>query len=155
MTEHGTTATETQRGDSMDFFETMKSGAFCGNSGGGDTPSPSGDPHFSLFVCNDSDEFVYAYVNSDNGEYQLPSAQAMHGANYIMLITPAKTITNQSVIGDLSAQLRFTPASDFSLEFETRGDEITAGDGKIYVLSYYNDRYYVAKYDADFFVSLT
>lgn len=32
---HGTTATETQRGDDMDFYETMKSGALCGNSGGG------------------------------------------------------------------------------------------------------------------------
>lgn len=35
MTEHGMTATETQRGDSMDFYETLKSGALCGNSSGG------------------------------------------------------------------------------------------------------------------------
>lgn len=149
------TATETQRGDSMDFFETMKSGALFGKGGGGDTPSPSGDAHFSLFLCNDPDEYVYAYVNSNNGEYQLPSAQAMHDANYIVLITPVKTITNQSVISDLSAEVRFTPASDFSLDFETRGDEITAGDGKMYNLYYYNGVYNINKYDADFFVSLT
>lgn len=138
----------------MNFYDMLKAKAI-GNSGGGDTPSPSGDPHFSLFVCNDPDDYVYAYVNSDNGEYQLPSAQAMHNATYIVLITPVKTITNQSVIGDLSAEVRFTPASDFSLDFDTQGDEITAGDGKMYNLYYYNGVYNIAKYDVDFFASIS
>lgn len=138
----------------MNFYEQLKAKAI-GSSGGGDTPSPSGDAHFSLFVCNDPDEYVYAYVNSDNGEYQLPSAQAMHDANYIILITPAKTISNQSVINDIRAEVRFTPASDFSLDFETHGDEITAGDGKMYSLFYYYGVYNIVKYDADFFASIS
>ena len=124
-------------------------------SGGGGVDTPSGDAHFSLFLCNDPDEYVYAYINSDSGEYQIPSVQAMHDANIIILITPVKTITNHSVIGDLRAEVHFSPASDFSLNFETQGDEITAGDGKIYSLYYYNGVYNIVKHDVDLFVSLT
>lgn len=141
MTEHGTTATETQRGDSMDFFETMKSGAFCGNSGGGDTPSPSGDPHFSSLM------FLYAYSNgetdnfvilySESGVYSVPKS-AFHalGASSnptVICLTPVKLLTIPSNIDESTfAAVQFTPDSNFSTEFPIAG-EITNGDGKIYI----------------------
>ena len=140
----------------MNFYDMLKAKAI-GNSGGGDTPSPSGDPHFSLLLYNDVFSDVYAVMDSTTGDYQLPNAQALHNATQIVLITPVKSITNHDIINSLSSGVYFTPASDFSIDFELEdgSDEITAGDGKLYNIYFDGIGLSASKTEADFFTSLT
>jgi hypothetical protein len=153
--EHGTTATETQRGDSMDFFETMKSGAFCGNSGGGDTPSPSGNPHFSKIIISTYEGKTAIVLNSGTGEYAITQDIIDKSPVEIFLFTPAKKIlglTDLYVFG--GTYIYFTPAEDFSTDDEVRG-EITNGDGKVYELIVGSDSIKVSDNSFDFFASLS
>ena len=138
----------------MNFFDTLLAKKLAG---GGDTPSPSGDPHFSLLLYNDEFSDVYAVMDSPTGDYQLPNEQELHGAGQITMITPVKSLTNHEIITGLSEGIYFTPASDFSIDFELseNGDEITAGDGKLYIISFDGVELSASKTDADFFALLT
>ena len=137
----------------MNFYDMLKAKAI-GNSGGGDTPSPSGDAHFSLLLYTDYYSNVLGLMDSENGEYQIPNEQELHGAEALTLITPVKTIGNHEAINTLSDGIYFTPASNFTIDFDTYGEEITAGDGKIYNISFDGEDYGVQKADVDFFTLL-
>jgi hypothetical protein len=139
----------------MDFFETMKSGALCGNSGGGDTPSPSGDPHFSKIIISAYEGKTIIVLNSDTGEYAITQDIIDKSPVEIFLFTPAKKILNLTdlyVFG--STYIYFTPAEDFSTDDEIWG-EITNGDGKVYELSVGSDSIQVTGNSFDFFASLS
>ena len=140
----------------MNFYEQLKAKAI-GNSGGGDTPSPSGDPHFSLLLYTDEFSYVCAIMDSATGDYHLPNEQDLHGAGQITMITPVKSLTNHEIIQELYNGIYFTPASDFSIDFELSesGDEITAGDGKLYIITFDGAEFSASKLDVDFFALLT
>lgn len=125
------------------------------DNGGGDTPSPSGDPHFSLLLYTDYYTGVLGLMDSENGEYQIPNEQALHGAFSLTLITPVKTIGNHEAINTLSDGIYFTPAANFTIDFDIHGEEITAGDGKLYNIYFDGEEYGVRKSDVDFFALLT
>lgn len=137
----------------MTNYELMKAAAFA--SGGGDTPSPSGDPHFSKIIYPTGYQSYTITLYNENGEYEIPSEVNNYGndaAFYIFLSTPCKTITHLDRIGELNLTLYFTPADDFSLSVQTYGDEVTNGDGKLYEMFY---DFTVTAHDEDFFVSIS
>lgn len=138
----------------MNFYEMLKAKAI-GNSGGGDTPSPSGEAHFSLLLYTDYSSYLLGLMDSENGEYQIPNEQALHGAFSLTLITPVKTIVNHEAINNLSDGIYFTPAANFTIDFDTHGEEILAGDGKLYNMYFDDEGYGVLKADVDFFASLS
>lgn len=138
----------------MDFYEMLKAKAI-GNSGDGDTPSPSGDPHFSKIIYPTGYQNYTIALYSENGEYEIPSEVSNYGDDatfYIFLCTPCKTITHLDRIGTLNLTLYFTPADDFSLSVQTSGGEVTNGDGKLYEM-YYD--FEVTAHDEDFFASIS
>lgn len=123
----------------MDFYDMLKAKAI-GDSGGGDTPSPSGDAHFSslryLYTNSQGGAANFNILYSEIGAYSVPkSAFLAEGASYnptVICLTPVKSLTIPSNIDDSTmAVIQFTPDSNFSTEFQIEG-EITNGDGKIY-----------------------
>lgn len=123
----------------MNFYDMLKAKAI-GNSGGGDTPSPSGDAHFSslryLYTNSQGGADNFTILYSENGVYSVPkSAFHEEGASNnptVICLTPVKSLTIPSTIDKLTmAIIQFTPDSNFSTEFPIAG-EITNGDGKIY-----------------------
>ena len=115
----------------MNFYEQLKAKAI-GSSGGGDTPSPSGDPHFSQILVSTPGAIGCCFIYSDDGTYTIPTKSAINGILYITLCTPVKSITGITNLED-DQTIAFTPADDFSADFEIHGD-ITNGDGKSYDL---------------------
>lgn len=107
---------------------------------GGDTPSPSGDPHFSslkyLYTYFDGGTDTFNILYAENGEYSVPKSafSEIETANNptVICLTPVKSLTIPSDIDEYTlAVVQFTPDSNFSTEFTIEG-EITNGDGKIY-----------------------
>lgn len=140
----------------MDFYDMLKAKAI-GNSGG-DTPSPSGDPHFSQFIYIDWWNHSNLYMNSADGAYALPNVEEVFvrsdGYGSIILLSPVKTITNQANIMEHNNDVQFTPDADFHLDFEITG-EITAGDGKNYLLFYEDGEFQVMTDGVDFYTSIS
>ena len=138
----------------MNFYDMLKAKAI-GNSGGGDTPSPSGDAHFSKIIYPNGNQAYTITLYSENGEYEIPSEVTDYGddaAFYICLCTPCKTITHLDRIGELNMTVYFTPADDFSLSVQTYGDEVTNGDGKLYDMEY---DLTITAHESDFFVFIS
>lgn len=138
----------------MDFYEMLKAKAI-GNSGGGDTPSPSGDPNFSKVIYYIGYQTYAIMLYSEDGEYEIPPEVNSYSDNtafYVYLCTPCKTITHLDRIGSLNLTVYFTPADDFSLPVQTSGDEVTNGDGKLYDMI---SDFAMTAYDEDFFASIS
>lgn len=122
---------------------------------GGDTPSPSGDPHFSKITYSTGYKTYKITLYSENGEYEIPSEVTNYGddaAFEIFLCTPCKTMAHLDRIGTLNLTVYFTPADDFSLPVQTYGDEVTNGDGKLYDMI---GDFMMTAYNEDFFASLS
>lgn len=136
----------------MNFFDTLLAKKLAG---GGDTPSPSGDPNFSKIITTTGYQNYTIMLYSENGEYEIPSEVTDYGDDasfYISLCTPCKTITHLDRIGSLNLTVYFTPADDFSLSVQTYGDTVTNGDGKIYDMFY---DFTITAYNEDFFASIS
>lgn len=122
----------------MNFYEQLKAKAI-GNSGG-DTPSPSGEAHFSslryLYTYYDGGTDTFNVLYAENGEYSVPKsaffAERATNNPTVICLTPVKSLTIPSTIDEFTmAVIQFTPAANFSTEFPIEG-EITNGDGKVY-----------------------
>ena len=139
----------------MGMFEMLLAAKFASESGGGDTPSPSGDAHFSKIIYPTGHNNYTLMLYSENGEYEIPSEVNGYGddaAFYISLCTPCKTITHLDRIGELNLTVYFTPAEDFSLSVQTSGDTVTNGDGKLYEMFY---DFTMTAYNEDFLASIS
>lgn len=140
----------------MDFYDMLKAKAI-GDSGGGDTPSPSGDAHFSKFSVMDWWGSETCYMDNTGGIYTLPDAETTFprsgGYGVIILVSPVKTITGIENLDD-KYFVQFTPDEDFHVDFEFTGT-VTEGDGKVYMLVYENDKYKITTDGVDFYASIS
>lgn len=139
----------------MNFYEQLKAKAI-GNSGGGDTPSPSGDPNFSKIIISSYGGQTAVMLKSDTGEYEITQDIIDKSPCEIFMFTPARKILNLTdlyVIGG-GTLVYFTPAEDFETDYEILG-EITNGDGKVYELSVGSDSIQVTENSFDFFALIS
>ena len=138
----------------MDFYDMLKAKAI-GNSGGGDTPSPSGDPNFTKIIISAYEGKTAILLKSDNGEYAITQDIIDKSPCEIFLFTPAKKILNLTDLYVFGGTfVYFTPAEDFSTDDEIWG-EITNGDGKVYELMVGSDSIQVGDNSYDFFASIS
>ena len=121
--------------------------AIVDNGGGGDTPSPSGDPNFSKIIYTDAENWCYILLNEESGNYEIPSEVNGNVTYQIFICTPVKTITHLDRMEEKDISIVFTPDDEFELSEQTEGDEVMNGDGKLYYL--YSDLY-ITRYDTNF-----